>query len=165
MAAMRPWLRAGLVLAAVVALDQLSKRIVDDNVTPGDSTDVFPGVKIVHVVNKGVAFGAFAGGHTVVLVVIAVAVAALLVYFVRHVQRPLVWLPTGLLVGGAIGNIFDRVRDGAVTDFIKLPWWPAFNVADIAITFGVLALLYVFERGGPEKSPVGAESLRDDAGA
>jgi signal peptidase II len=151
MAAVRPWLRAGLVLAAVVLVDQLSKRIVDDNITPGDSRSVFPGVDIVHVTNKGVAFGAFAGGHTLVLIVIAVAVAALLVYFVRHAQRPLVWLPTGLLVGGALGNIFDRVRDGAVTDFIKLPWWPAFNLADVSITLGVLTLLYVFEQGGRER--------------
>jgi signal peptidase II len=164
MDALRPWLRAGLVLAAVVALDQLSKRVVDDSVAPGDSTSVFPGVKIVHVSNKGVAFGAFAGGHTVVLVVIAVAVAALLIYFVRHARRPLVWLPTGLLVGGAIGNIFDRIRDGAVTDFIKLPWWPAFNIADIAITLGVLTLLYVFERAGSEPQPLSGKSP-DDAGA
>ena len=151
MAAVRPWLRAGLVLAAVLLVDQLSKRIVDDNVTPGDSRSVFPGVHIVHVTNKGVAFGALAGGHTLVLVVIAVAVAALLIYFVRHAQRPLVWLPTGLLVGGALGNIFDRVRDGAVTDFIKLPWWPAFNLADVSITLGVLTLLYVFEQAGRER--------------
>jgi signal peptidase II len=151
MAAVRPWLRAGLVLGAVVLVDQLSKRIVDDNVTPGDSRSVLPGLDIVHVTNKGVAFGAFAGGHTLVLIVIAVAVAALLVYFVRHAQRPLVWLPTGLLVGGALGNIFDRVRDGAVTDFIKLPWWPAFNLADVSITLGVLTLLYVFEQGGRER--------------
>jgi signal peptidase II len=150
MAAKRPWLRAGLVLAAVVIVDQLSKRIVDDSVTPGDSHTVIPGLHIVHVANKGVAFGAFAGGHTLVLVVIAAAVVALLIYFVRHAQRPLVWLPTGLLVGGALGNIFDRIRNGAVTDFIKLPWWPAFNVADISITLGVLALLYVFERGSRE---------------
>jgi signal peptidase II len=151
MTAVRPWLRAGLVLGAVVLVDQLSKRIVDDSVTPGDSHSVFLGVDIVHVTNKGVAFGAFAGGHTVVLIVIAVAVAALLAYFVRHAQRPLVWLPTGLLVGGALGNIFDRIRTGAVTDFIKLPWWPAFNLADVSITLGVLALLYVVERGGEER--------------
>jgi signal peptidase II len=151
MTAARPWLRAGLVLGAVVLLDQLSKRIVDDAVAPGDSRTVVPGLHIVHVTNKGVAFGALAGGHTLVLIVIAVAVAALLIYFVRHAQRPLVWLPTGLLIGGALGNIFDRVRDGAVTDFIKLPWWPAFNLADVAITLGVLTLLYVLESGGKER--------------
>jgi signal peptidase II len=112
---------------------------------------VLPGLHIVHVTNKGVAFGALAGGHTVVLIVIAIAVAALLIYFVRHAQRPLVWLPTGLLIGGAVGNIFDRVRDGAVTDFIKLPWWPAFNFADVSITLGVLTLLYVLEQGGKDR--------------
>jgi signal peptidase II len=143
----RPWFRAGLVLGAVVLVDQLSKRIVEGSLAPGERDRVFPGLAIVHVSNKGVAFGALAGGHTAVLVVIAVAVISLLVYFIRHADRPLVWLPTGLLVGGALGNIFDRVRDGAVTDFIKLPWWPAFNVADMSITFGVIALLYVLEAG------------------
>ncbi len=59
---------------------------------------------------------------------------------------PGIWVPTGLLAGGAIGNVVDRVRDGAVTDFLKLPSWPAFNVADVAITLGVLALLFVVER-------------------
>ena len=151
MGAARPWYRAGFVLAAVVLADQLTKRIVDDSVTPGDSHSIFFGVSIVHVTNKGVAFGALAGGHTLVLIVIAVAVAALVVYFVRHAQRPLVWLPTGMLIGGALGNIFDRLRDGGVTDFIKLPWWPAFNLADVAITLGVVVLLYVFESGGSER--------------
>ena len=151
MGAGRPWFRAGVVLAVVVLADQISKRVVDDSVTPGDSRSVFLGVDIVHVSNKGVAFGALAGGATIVLIVIAVAVAALLGYFVSHAQRPLVWLPTGLLVGGALGNIFDRIRDGAVTDFIKVPFWPAFNLADVAITLGVLTLLYVFESGGRER--------------
>ena len=56
------------------------------------------------------------------------------------------WLPTGLLVGGAAGNLIDRIRLGAVTDFIKLPHWPAFNVADIAVTVGVVTLLWVLEK-------------------
>ena len=64
------------------------------------------------------------------------------------VDKPLVWLPTGMLLGGALGNVIDRIRDGGVTDFIKLPGWPAFNVADMSITFGVLVLLYIIERNG-----------------
>ena len=56
------------------------------------------------------------------------------------------WLPTGLLVGGAAGNLIDRIRLGSVTDFIKLPHWPAFNVADIAVTVGVVTLLWVLEK-------------------
>ncbi|HEX4673484.1 MAG TPA: signal peptidase II, partial [Solirubrobacteraceae bacterium] len=101
--------------------------------------------------------GAFAGGGTIVAVVIGVALVALVLWFVRHADKPLAWLPTGLLLGGAVGNIFDRIRDGAVTDFIKLPAWPAFNVADVAITFGVLSLLYVLESGGDDG---GADSKR-----
>ena len=80
------------------------------------------------------------------------ASAALLTFFATHADRPLVWLPTGLLLGGAVGNLIDRTARGAVTDFIKLPRWPAFNVADIAITFGVLALLYVLEAAASDAS-------------
>jgi signal peptidase II len=62
-----------------------------------------------------------------------------------HPTRPWLWLACGLLVGGALGNLIDRIAHGSVTDFIKLPLWPAFNLADMSITFGVLALLYVLE--------------------
>jgi signal peptidase II len=73
------------------------------------------------------------------------ALAGILVVFSTHATHRLAWLPTGLLLGGALGNVIDRVRDGAVTDFIKLPHWPAFNVADIAITVGVLSLVFVLD--------------------
>jgi len=142
------WGRAGIMLAAVLLVDQVTKRLVQSDIAQGDSNGVFPGVQLVHVRNHGVAFGAFAGGGTIVAVIIGVALVALVVWFLRHTATPLAWLPTGLLLGGAVGNIFDRVRDGAVTDFIKFPAWPAFNVADVAITFGVLSLLYVLEAGG-----------------
>ena len=150
MTANQAWARAGLVMAAVLLVDQVTKALVRSNITEGDRDNVFLGVDIVHVRNHGVAFGAFAGGGTIVAVIIAVALVALVVWFVRHTGTPLAWLPTGLLLGGAVGNIFDRIRDGAVTDFVKVPAWPAFNVADIAITFGVLSLLYVLESSGAE---------------
>ena len=150
MTAKQAWARAGLVMAAVLLVDQVTKRLVQSRITEGDRDNVFLGVDIVHVRNHGVAFGAFAGGGTIVAVIIAVALVALVVWFVRHTGTPLAWLPTGLLLGGAVGNIFDRIRDGAVTDFVKFPAWPAFNVADIAITFGVLSLLYVLESSGSE---------------
>jgi signal peptidase II len=144
----RAWGRAGLVLAVVLLVDQVTKRLVQSGITEGDRHGVFPGVEFVHVRNHGVAFGAFAGGGAIVAVIIGAALLALVVWFTRHATTGLAWLPTGLLLGGAVGNIFDRVRDGAVTDFVKFPAWPAFNVADIAITFGVLTLLYVLESGG-----------------
>ena len=90
------------------------------------------------------------------------ALAALLVFFARHRDRPLVWLPTGLLIGGATGNLIDRVREAAVTDFIDFPAWPAFNVADMAITFGVLTLLYVLE-GPPRVDAGGADVVGPEA--
>jgi signal peptidase II len=145
--ALGAWGRVALVAAGVVALDQATKALVRATVDQGDREAVFPGVEIVHTRNTGVAFGALAGGGAVVTVVIAIALVALLGYFATHVRRPLVWLPTGMLLGGAIGNVVDRVRDGAVTDFVQLPLgFPPFNVADMSITFGVLVLLYALER-------------------
>ncbi|HEX6698335.1 MAG TPA: signal peptidase II [Solirubrobacteraceae bacterium] len=140
------WARAALVMVAVIALDQGTKALVRADIAIGDRDGVFPGVEIVHVRNEGVAFSRFSGGGTVVAIIVGAALLALVAYFVTHLDKPLVWLPTGMLLGGALGNVIDRLRDGAVTDFIKLPGWPAFNVADIAITFGVLVLLYVTER-------------------
>jgi signal peptidase II len=148
---MAAWLRAAAVAAVVIAVDQATKALVRSSVAPGDRDGVLPGVEIVHVRNEGVAFNQFAGGGTIVTVIVVVALVALTAYFATHLDKPLVWLPTGMLLGGAVGNIIDRVREGAVTDFIKLPAWPAFNVADMSITFGVILLLYVIERRGASR--------------
>jgi signal peptidase II len=138
--------RAGLVLAVVVVLDQVTKALVRGGIAVGEEDSVLPAVSLVHVRNTGVAFGAFSGGGLIVVALVAAALSALLYYFITHLDKRLVWLPTGMLLGGSVGNIIDRVRDGAVTDFVKLPAWPAFNVADISITFGVLVLLWVIEQ-------------------
>ena len=143
---MKVWSRAGLVLAAVLVADQVTKALVRAGVELGSADPVLPLVTLVHSRNRGVAFGVFQDQVAVVVIAITLAIGALVAYFVTHRDRPLVWLPTGLLAGGAIGNVVDRVREGFVTDFIKLPSWPAFNVADMAITFGVLTLLLVAER-------------------
>jgi signal peptidase II len=147
---MRPallaWLRAGLVIVGVVIVDQLSKHAVERSIVPGEERGVLPGVQLVDARNHGVAFGFLPGHHIAVTIVIGVAVAGLLAYFLRHATKPLIWLPTGLLIGGALGNILDRLRDGSVTDFIKLPLgWPPFNLADASITVGVLLLVLVIE--------------------
>ena len=137
--------RAGLVAAIVLGLDQLTKHTIAAGIAAGDAKKFLPGVTLVHVRNTGVAFSIFSGGGAFVLVFTLFALALLVGYFVRHPERPMLWLPTGMLVGGALGNLIDRVANGAVTDFIKLPHWPAFNVADMSITFGVLVLLWVLE--------------------
>jgi signal peptidase II len=148
----RVFARAGLVLVLVVVLDQVTKALVRGGIDVGDEDSVLPAISLVHVRNTGVAFGAFAGGGIIVVALVAAALGALLYYFFTHLDRRLVWLPTGMLLGGSIGNIIDRVRDGAVTDFVKLPAWPAFNVADISITFGVLVLLWVIEQGAKDEA-------------
>jgi signal peptidase II len=141
------WARAALVVLGVVAVDQVSKAIVVDQIPRGNRRAVLPGVELVHVRNRGIAFGLL-DGRSIALTVLTVAALALLVgYFALHTNRPLLWLATGLLLGGALGNLLDRVRDDAVTDFIDLPLWPAFNVADMAITAGVLVLLAALEMG------------------
>ena len=135
------WLRAALVAAVVVVVDQLSKRAVEHSITPGEERGVFPGVELVNTRNHGVAFGFLPGSHVVVTMLIGVALALLLVYFARHTGTPWIWLPTGMLLGGAIGNILDRVRHDSVTDLVKLPLgWPPFNLADASITLGILLL-------------------------
>ena len=141
--------RAGAVVALVLILDRVTKHAVVAGIPVGDVHKFLPGVNLVHDRNSGVAFGFFSGGGALVLVLTLTALAALVIYFVRRPTRPWLWLPVGLLVGGALGNLIDRVVNGSVTDFIKLPLWPAFNISDMAITFGVLALLYVLE--GPSR--------------
>jgi signal peptidase II len=148
----RSALRAAALAAAVVAADQLTKSLVRHNVRIGSSDGIFPGVQLVHVHNRGVAFGLFVNGGVLLVIVGVAAVSALLIFFATHSRRPLVWLPTGLLLGGAAGNLIDRLDQGYVTDFIDLPLWPAFNLADMCITFGVLSLLYVLE--GPPRHAV-----------
>jgi signal peptidase II len=139
-------LRAVLVAVAVVAADQAVKAIVRASISPFEQVHVVPGLKLVYARNSGVAFSVLSGGGVLVVLVAVGALGALIAFFVTHLRRRLVWLPTGLLLGGAAGNLIDRVRDGAVTDFVKLPHWPAFNLADVAITLGVVALVYVLER-------------------
>jgi len=142
--------RALTIVVAVLVVDRLTKHAVVTGIAVGDVHKFLPGVNLVDVRNTGVAFGFFAGGGAIVLILTLAALTALVVYFLLRPTRRGLWIPTGLLVGGAVGNLIDRLANGWVTDFIKLPLWPAFNVSDMAITFGVLALLYVLE-GSPSR--------------
>ncbi len=152
-------LRAAGAVAVVLVLDRLTKHLVVTRIAVGDVHKFMPGISLVHVRNDGVAFGFLSGGGAIVLIVTLVALAALVAYFLWRPERPLLWLPTGMLIGGAVGNLIDRLSSGSVTDFIKLPLWPAFNLADTSITLGVLALLYVLEgpRTDDAASPAGPE--------
>jgi signal peptidase II len=138
--------RVALVLMAVLALDQLTKRLVSHSIAPGERIGVFPGVHLVHTRNHGVAFGLEADHGTLVAILVGLALLGLLVYFATHASRPLIWLATGLLLGGALGNLLDRISTGSVVDFIQLPLgWPPFNLADASIVLGVVLLLFAIE--------------------
>jgi signal peptidase II len=143
----RAVLRAALVCAVVIALDQLTKHTLGTWIKPGQVRHVIPGLKLVYERNTGVAFSVLAGTGAVVYVVTGVVLVALITFLLMRPQRRLLWLPTGLFVGGAIGNLIDRIARGSVIDFIQLPHWPAFNIADTCITFGVIILVVVIERG------------------
>ena len=150
------WLKAAVVAAAVVVIDQVTKALVVDGIPRGERRDFLPGIDLVHVRNDGIAFGLFDGGGWILTAITGAAVVALVAYFATHSGRPWLWLPTGLLVGGAIGNVIDRLRQGDVTDFIDLSFWPSFNVADMAITCGVLMLVLTLEsRPRHEPEPTG----------
>ncbi len=140
------WLAAAGVLVVVVALDQLVKHLVRSSIVPGEERKFLPGVQLVNTRNHGVAFGFLPGDQTLVTILIGIALCFLIAYFARHATVALIWLPTGMLLGGAIGNILDRLRSGSVTDFIKLPLgWPPFNLADASITIGIIALFLVID--------------------
>jgi signal peptidase II len=135
----------------VVALDQATKQLAATQIARGDQVDVFPGLDFTNARNTGVAFGALQGGGIVVAVLIALSLGLLIGYFAANRDKPWLWLPVGMLLGGALGNLADRAREGGVIDFIDPVAWPAFNVADACIVIGVVTLLYVAE-GRPRRA-------------
>lgn len=151
----RGWFRLGIVAAAVVALDQAAKAAIIAAIDPGERVEALPFLDLVRVLNEGVAFGFLDGqGPTLVLAVTSAALVLVLLWFARDPARPWGWLAIGLLAGGALGNLIDRVARDGVVDFIDLPAWPSFNVADIAITLGaVLLVLAAFAEPAQEERP------------
>jgi signal peptidase II len=136
-----------LAFTATIVLDQVSKWLVLDTLGPNGTRDVIeiiPGLLQLNFVrNTGSAFGMFQGNSDILKVFALVAVVGLFVYYVRTASRDwIVSLALGLQLGGALGNIIDRFRHGYVVDFIDLPRFPTFNVADSAITVGVVLLMY-----------------------
>jgi signal peptidase II len=144
-------LRAGLLLAVLVLfLDQVSKLAILEGLKPPPAGISLTGfLAIVLVWNRGMSFGMFNVGDPIVpwiLGAVTIAVAVGLVWWLARARRWLVVAGLGLVLGGALGNLIDRLLYGAVVDFILLHagrWhWPAFNLADSAITLGVIALLW-----------------------
>ena len=136
------WIVLLLVAGAAVVADQLTKQVVGRTLALGESVDLVGPFTVHHVQNSGIAFGLFGSRTSIVIGVTAVAVGAMLVFFARSGRRhPVLPVALGLVLGGSIANLVDRVRLGHVTDFLDLVAWPAFNLADTFIVVGVAVLV------------------------
>jgi len=144
--AARAWALAGALCGLVFAADQGAKAAVEAHLVLGEEVDVLGPLGLTLSHNSGVAFG-LAGGAGAGLVLLALGALAVIAYlFGRNATKPGAWVAVGLLAGGALGNLADRIRADAVTDYIDVGSWPAFNIADIAITCGVVLLVLLYLR-------------------
>lgn len=151
-ASARAWCLAGALCALVVAADQAAKAAIEANLVRGEEVDVLGPLGLTLAHNRGVAFGLAGGAGAPLILITVVALGVVGYLFARDPARPGMWVATGLLAGGAIGNLADRIRADAVTDYIDLSPWPPFNLADVAITLGVLLLVFLYLRDA-EREP------------
>jgi signal peptidase II len=157
-----PWIAAG-----VIAADQVSKWWIHRSLALGSYVPVLPGVlRLTHVHNPGSAFSLFQGAGGWLVLVSLISLVAILRYWLGFRRRgeaisPVLLLSLALPFGGAAGNLIDRLRFGYVEDFLELPHWPVFNVADSAITVGaVLLALHFMRQEAPAARPEPLDSER-----
>ena len=140
-----PWYRDWILLAtlaAAVAADQLTKLVVKANLALGESWPAEGFLRISHGTNTGSAFGLFRG-QPVFLAIASILAMGFIVYYYRtqSARRPILRFTVGLLLGGSLGNLMDRLRMGEVVDFIDVGPWPVFNLADSSIVVGMTLLV------------------------
>jgi signal peptidase II len=139
------------VIAAWVVFDQITKVVVRESLDRGEHWELTSFFRFSHITNDGAAFGLLDNMNTLLAVTAVVVVVVLAIYyFVPPIDHWLPRLGLALILGGALGNLLDRIYEGRVTDFINFSHYPAFNVADSGITLGVLAILtfFVFSSDG-----------------
>ena len=135
------WLGLASIAIAAIAADQLTKQVVARTLALGEEVEIAGPFSIHHVHNSGIAFGLFSNATTAVVALTALAVLWMLVFFARSGARhPVLPVALGLVLGGSLANLLDRVRLGHVTDFLDFRFWPAFNLADLFIVVGVATL-------------------------
>ncbi|HXH22602.1 MAG TPA: signal peptidase II [Dehalococcoidia bacterium] len=152
-----------LIAAAVLGFDQLTKSVIRANLSLGES---WPSddwlVKITHVTNTGAAFGILQGQGVFLTITAFLGMGAIIFYYAfPPLEHGLLRAALGLQLGGAIGNLMDRLRFGEVTDFVHFPHYPAFNVADSSIVVGLVIIVGFFvlrEGHRGEDKPSGGES-------
>ena len=144
--AIRAWGLAGALCALVVVLDQVVKALIESDLVPGEKVDVLGPLGLTLAHNQGVAFGLASGSDAPLIVFAVLALGFVGLLLARNPGTPGMWIAVGLVAGGALGNLIDRVRAGEVTDYVEIGSWPPFNLADVAITAGVLAFAVIFLR-------------------
>jgi signal peptidase II len=130
------------IVLTIVALDQITKYLIAGSLNPDDSIEIFPFLHIVNVRNIGAAFGSFKNLGSTFFIIISILAIAFVVYLL--IKRIYNYFGLSLVLGGAIGNLIDRILYGKVIDFIDFSvgsfHWPAFNVADSSLTIGIIII-------------------------
>lgn len=157
------WLSFALVVVCAFGADQLTKWLVTSRLALGSSVSIAGSLEISHVQNSGIAFGFFSQATSLVIVLTSTVVLWMVFFFAHSGARhPLLPAALGLVVGGSVSNLFDRVVHGYVTDFVDFGFWPSFNLADTFIVCGVAVLIFFLiapdrylprSTGDPRKAP------------
>jgi len=134
-----------LIALLIIALDQVSKIFIKANMTPEQSIPGEGFFRITYSTNEGMVFGLFANQTFLITLTAIVGIAAIIIYSRYPIfNQVLVRVALGLMLGGAVGNLIDRIRLGEVIDFIDVGAWPVFNLADSAVVVGVVLIIYYF---------------------
>lgn len=162
------WRIPAIVFTVIVVLDRITKWWIDTNLGPVEGTSMPvlpPWLYLTYVKNTGVAFGLFQGmPHFFTVMNILISLGAMYMYRYQMNHTIVTQLAMGGILGGAIGNIIDRIRQGFVTDFVHVTWFPGiFNVADSAITVSIIALVIVSLRDELDPTTKETEQPRDNA--
>jgi signal peptidase II len=151
-----------IVAGIIILLDQASKNLVESSLALYTYYAPIPELenifRITHISNTGVAFGLFQNGNTVFAIFAVIVAIAIIIYnFKLEPGHKLLRLALGLQVGGALGNLIDRTRQGYVTDFMDFGPWPVWNIADLAIVSGTILLVLIMFREEREEKRLAAE--------
>jgi signal peptidase II len=131
-----------VVVVAIFALDQFTKYLIRNGLSLGEAFPEGSPIQLIHVTNSGAAFGMLQGQTLFLTVTTLLGLIAIMLYYLYPpMEHGVLRLALGLQLGGAMGNLADRIRVGEVTDFIKFPHFPAFNVADSSISIGVVVIV------------------------
>jgi signal peptidase II len=148
------WRSFAILAVLVLALDQITKELIRAGFDPRESHRLFPGFSLTRVRNEGIAFGLFPGRQAAVAILTVVALCAIAIALAGLVNRnATVAAGAGLLVGGSLGNLIDRLMHGAVTDFLDPARWPAFNLADCGIVTGAALIVLGLMQDGETREP------------